>query len=132
MTPAEFARALRELQREHGAVSSTPGFRNEACVETLDSLYCQGCTRCYRCTYCVRCTASSHCTHCRGCDHVHASSYCVDSVRCTSSQYLTACTDCTRCTYCYGCVGLTGAEFHILNVPYDRKTYFALVAQLES
>jgi hypothetical protein len=28
-------------------------------------------------------------------------------------------------------VGLKNAEFHILNVAYDRKTYFLLVAALD-
>jgi hypothetical protein len=37
---------------------------------------------------------------------------------------------CTGCTYGFGCVGLAKRDFHILNVPYDRQTYFALVAKL--
>jgi hypothetical protein len=41
------------------------------------------------------------------------------------------CEACNDCTYCYGCVGLSKKEFHILNVPYDRKAYFALVKQLQ-
>ena len=38
--------------------------------------------------------------------------------------------DCSSCTYCFGCVGLVRKEFHILNEPYDRKTYFKLVKAL--
>jgi hypothetical protein len=40
------------------------------------------------------------------------------------------CVDCTDCTYCFGCVGLGRKDFHILNEPYDRETYFALTARL--
>ncbi len=36
----------------------------------------------------------------------------------------------SNCEYCFGCVGLDGKSFHILNEPYDRQTYFALVKEL--
>jgi hypothetical protein len=45
--------------------------------------------------------------------------------------YLVRCIDCTDCTYCFGCVGLSKRDFYILNVAYDRQTYFARVAELE-
>ena len=34
------------------------------------------------------------------------------------------------CEYCFGCVGLDNKSFHILNEPYDRQAYFALVNAL--
>jgi hypothetical protein len=32
--------------------------------------------------------------------------------------------------YCFGCVGLSGKDFHILNEPYDRSTYFEITRRL--
>ena len=46
------------------------------------------------------------------------------------SAYLVRCMACSGCTYCFGCVGLVRKDFHILNEPYDRQTYFAKVAEL--
>jgi len=40
------------------------------------------------------------------------------------------CSFCTDCNYCYGCVGLSKKEFHILNQPYTRSEYFALIKSL--
>ena len=37
---------------------------------------------------------------------------------------------CSDCTYCFGCVGLVGKDFHILNEPYGRTEYFAMVSTL--
>jgi hypothetical protein len=36
----------------------------------------------------------------------------------------------SECNYCFGCVGLTRADFHILNEPYDRSEYFKIVKAL--
>jgi hypothetical protein len=36
----------------------------------------------------------------------------------------------TGCSYCFGCVDLSNKDFHILNEPYDRKTYFAITRAL--
>jgi hypothetical protein len=38
--------------------------------------------------------------------------------------------DCSGCTYCFGCVGLSRKDFHILNQPYDRSTYFKITSKL--
>jgi len=46
------------------------------------------------------------------------------------SAYLVRCVGLSGCTYCFGCVGLSKKDFHILNEPYDRKTYFDIVAKL--
>ena len=50
--------------------------------------------------------------------------------RCAQSSYLVKSVDCTGCTYCFGCVGLNKKDFHILNKPYDRSTYFAITSRL--
>jgi hypothetical protein len=39
---------------------------------------------------------------------------------------------CTGSSYCFGCVGLSGADFHILNERYSRDEYFALTRRLAS
>jgi hypothetical protein len=39
-------------------------------------------------------------------------------------------TGCNGCAYGFGCVGLSRRDFHILNRPYDRQTYFAIVTRL--
>jgi hypothetical protein len=37
------------------------------------------------------------------------------------------CSFCSDCNYCFGCVALSKQEFCILNRPYSRSEYFALV-----
>lgn len=46
------------------------------------------------------------------------------------SAYLVRSVDCTGCTYGFGCVGLSRKDFCILNVPYDRATYFEVATRL--
>ncbi|MFT4704516.1 MAG: hypothetical protein ACI81R_002221 [Bradymonadia bacterium] len=128
MTRTDYERALADLQR--GATPPPEGYNNTRCERCRSSLFCDACVECHRCTHCTRCEQCSHATHCVDCANVHDSSYCERSTRCIGSQYLIECVDCERCTYCYGCVGLSSAEFHILNVKYDRKTYFDMVAAL--
>jgi hypothetical protein len=36
----------------------------------------------------------------------------------------------TGSSYCFGCVGLSGADFSILNQRYEREAYFATVRRL--
>lgn len=45
--------------------------------------------------------------------------------------YLVRSVSCSDCSYCFGCVGLRQADFHILNEPYERADYFAVVRRLE-
>jgi hypothetical protein len=70
-------------------------------------------------------------THCRASRDLTSSNHCVACERCTQCSYLIRSTDCINCTYCFGCVGLSNKEFHILNEPYDRSTYFALTGRLQ-
>jgi len=46
------------------------------------------------------------------------------------SAYLVRSVGCSGCNYCFGCVGLSRRDFHILNKPYARATYFATVSRL--
>jgi hypothetical protein len=55
----------------------------------------------------------------------------VQSENCTQSAYLVLCRNLSDCTYCFGCVGLQRKDFHILNVPFDRKEYFKIVGRLK-
>jgi hypothetical protein len=57
-------------------------------------------------------------------------SHCIDSERCTQGAYLVRCVGLSACSYCFGCVGLSHKDFHILNEPYDRSTYFAITSKL--
>ena len=131
MTPSEFETRLRELLRREVAVT-----------ENAQSIECHGCEKCVLCTFCrdskslLRChycTASSECSdcsHCRSCKACLGCSHCVASERCTQSAYLVRCAALSGCSYCLGCVGLSNKDFHILNEPYDRSTYFALTNKL--
>jgi hypothetical protein len=74
---------------------------------------------------------SSHCTRCQGSSNCHGCAYCTECTNCSGSRYLVRCEACADCTYCFGCVGLQKAEFHILNEPYDRTSYFELTAALK-
>jgi len=131
LTGAQFDAALRELAR--GAAHGSP---NAACIA------CERCERCIECTFCVAssglarshhcrdCSACTECTHCVRCRACLACQHCVDSEHCVGSAYLVRCVACSGCTYGFGCVGLSRRDFCILNEPYDRATYFAVVSRL--
>lgn len=59
-----------------------------------------------------------------GCQH------CIDSESCLGSSYLVRCVSLSGCAYAFGCVGLAGRDFHILNEPYDRSSYFEITRRL--
>jgi hypothetical protein len=131
LSRSDFEAELRRLSQGHEQRTD-----NERCIECTGCERCTDCTFCKggkaltRCHYCVdsqRCTESTHCRNCRdltGCNH------CVASERCAGCAYVYKSVDCNGCTYCFGCVGLTKKDFHILNKPYDRSTYFAVTARL--
>lgn len=136
MTPPpnarDFLAQLDQLERDHNADTANPGsYRCEGCARCAGCMFCTQCSDCTKCTYCTDCTHCTKCTHCTDCAHTHASAYCVASSNCTGSQYLILCRACDDCTFCFGCVGLKEREFHILNQPYDRKTYFKVVTRLK-
>lgn len=130
--PRAFERALAELLASHkGAQENPQSFNVKDCRGCTACMFCTSCNGCYRCTHCTSCELCSECTHCVECQSCHASAYCVKSARCVGSKYLERCESCADCTYCFGCVGLSKKDFHILNKPYDRKTYFEIVAKLK-
>ena len=132
MTRTEFQAELQRLRREIGVPEENAGsFRSQDCQGCLRCMFCTGCTNCYRCTHCMKCeatTGSSHCLRCTGC---HDCSHCQDSRGCTGSAYLVQCASCSDCTYCTNYVDLNRKEFHILNQPYSRTEYFALIKTLK-
>jgi hypothetical protein len=131
MTRQEFERAFAQLQRDYQARAN-----NERCVacedceRCSDSTFCKRSNRLIRCHYCVDTERSIDCTHSHASMDLIACSHCRGCDRCSRSAYLERCVDCSDCTYCFGCVGLSGAEFQILNEPYDRSSYFKLLNQL--
>jgi len=104
----------------------------ERCTRCTDSTFCTDSRSLVRSHYCASCTDCTECSHSRGCSGCIACSQCVDCSRCISSAYLEQCVACTKCNYCFGCVGLTRRDFHILNEPYDRATYFEIVRKLKA
>jgi len=54
----------------------------------------------------------------------------VNSENCSNSAYLERCHNLSDCNFCFGCVGISKRDFHILNVPFDRKEYFRIAGRL--
>jgi hypothetical protein len=127
---AEFERSFRAL------LAGLEPSANQGCVECVRCSGSAGCTFCrdgdrlIRCHYCVRCALCNDSSHCQGSRNLTHCSHCLDSESCIDSSYLVRCVGLTECTYCFGCVGLTRADFHILNQRYERAEYFALTRQL--
>jgi len=131
LDPREFERALAALRASYqGAADNPQGFELKDCRYCTSCMFCTRCESCYRCTHCTACTQCSNCTHCVECTGCHQSAYCTKSDRCVGSKYLELCDSCSDCTYCFACVGLAKKDFHILNEPYDKRTYFDVVAKL--
>jgi hypothetical protein len=131
VTKTEFEAELRKL------LQAFEGQRdNERCVECVgcercvDSTFCRNSKALVRCNYCVDSQRCSDSGHCRSSRDLLACNHCVGCERCSQSSYLIKCVDCSGCTYCFGCVGLSRKDFHILNKPYDRSTYFKLTSKL--
>jgi hypothetical protein len=131
MNANEFEQRFRELCAAHARETANVGCiaceRSSQCRDSTFLKDCKNVARSHYCTACVDCTECSHSTGCTGC---LACSHCVSCERCTQSAYLIRCIDCTGCTYSFGCVGLAKKDFHILNEPYDRQTYFAKLEAL--
>ena len=127
-----FAAELARLQKGASERGNPACFQVDACENCSACQFCQGCRDCHRCSYTTKSTGCTHCTHVERSTQCHQSSHLTDCVRCLESHYLVHCHDCAECTYCFGCVGLVRQEFHILNEPYDRKTYFAKVKALKA
>jgi len=127
-----FMRALEALRRQFAeAADNIACYEVKNCSDCASCMFCTGCKACYRCNYCQGCQDCSHCNQCEGCSSCNACTHCQQCQSCVGSAYLELCTRCSDCTYCFGCVGLQKSDFHILNVPYDRSSYFKMVAKLK-
>ena len=124
----EFER-LKRLMADRGNPGS---FEVHASTNSTQCQFSSGLKDCHRCSYTTDSVGCTHATHLTRCTQCHQSSRLVDCTRCVESHYLTLCQDCVECTYCYACVGLVRKEFHILNQPYDKNTWFALVKALQA
>ena len=131
MNRSEFEAAFRKLIGAHGAQTTNSGCIGcERCTGAVDSTFCVECKQISRCHYCRASDDCTDCSHCEGARGCLSCLHCHDATRCAQSAYLERCASCTRCNYCFGCVGLSGKDFHILNEPYDRQTYFEMVKRL--
>ncbi len=128
-----FSRLVEEHEASRGADpegEDPENFRCEDCVDCVSCRFCTACERCTNCTYCDACSDSADCTQSRECVACADCSQSNLSGYCEKSSYLTLCLDCDNCVQCFGCVGLSGAEFHILNQPFKRGAFFKKVAEL--
>jgi hypothetical protein len=127
---------FEQLVAEHGfdeEVAPDEGvdnFRCDNCVRCANCRFCTACEDCSDCTYCDACLQCEGCTQsreCVGCVGISHSAHCG---YCEGGSHQTLCYDCRDCVQCFACVGMTGAEFHILNVKYARRDYFKKVGEL--
>lgn len=118
---------LSGLQRERGNDSCV---ECERCSSCSYSTFCKDSERLVRCHFCVRCSMCTDALHCRASRGLIGCQHCIDCDSCSHSSYLVKCVSLTGCQYCFGCVGLSGRDFHVLNEPHDRKTYFELTERL--
>lgn len=131
MDRASFEAAFRKLLSAQNAQTTNVGcVACERCIGASECTFCADCKQVTRCQYCVGCDACSDCAHCINSRELRSCQHCDECQRCSDSAYLTRSVACANCTYCFGCVGLSRKDFHILNEPYDRQTYFATVAKL--
>jgi hypothetical protein len=131
MTGTDFQAALRKLT----GAATRPGdnvgcLACDRCEGCTDCTFCSGSSALSRCNYCVDCSECTDCTQCTRSRACLACQKCVDCERCVGSAYLVRSVACNGCTYCFGCVGLSRRDFHVLNEPYDRATYFEITARL--
>jgi hypothetical protein len=131
LTVPAFESRFRELVAGLGA--NEP---NEGCVECVgcracrSSTFCTDSERLCRCHYCIRCRLCTDCSHCRDSKGLVACSHCIETESSVRCQYVVRSVALSDCAYCFGCAGLSGKDFHILNEPYDRATYFDVTKRL--
>jgi len=127
MNKEEFLKRYRRLEEQAlSIVENRHCFNSSDCVRCNHSTFSTGCTDCHRCNYCVDCRNITNSNHCTRCTDSHYCNNCIDASHVVHGSFLTFCTQMTDCTYCLGCAGLEGKDFHILNEPHDRRTYFEL------
>jgi hypothetical protein len=126
-----FETAFKKLAAGFGRGTANTGcLACEQCERCTDCTFCTGSKDLARCHYCKSSESCTDCSHLVRCVHCLGCSQCVECERCTGCAYVTKSIGCAGCTYCFGCVGLSKKDFHILNEPYDRQTYFAIVTKL--
>lgn len=130
MDLSDYERQLSSLRRAGPTKDNVACMACEQCVGCKDSMFCVRCTNVRASQYLHDCEDCVEASHSRGSKRLVRSSHCDSSESCTGSAYLTDCHGLTSCTYCYGCVGLVGKDFHILNQPYDRDTFFRITRAL--
>jgi hypothetical protein len=134
MTLDDFLSALENLIEDRETGDDEPGEGNFSCEDCRACNHCRfciGCDTCEDCTYCDECMDCTSCTQSKRCVSCEKVSYCDDSRDCKGSRYLTLCVACSDCVHCLACVGLSGAEFYVLNERRTRKEYFALLRQVQ-
>ena len=131
MNRSDFEAELKKLLSAHeGRADNQRCVECHGCERCSDSTFCSKSKDLVRCHYCVECASSFDSTHCRLSRDLLSCNHCVGCDRCARSSYLVKSVECSDCTYCFGCVGLTKKDFHILNKPYDRRSYFEITAKL--
>lgn len=131
MNASDFERRFRELVAQQATTRENIGcLACTRCERCTDSTFLEECTNVVRSNYCKRCDDCTECSHSSDCKGCLSCSHCESCERCTSSAYLVRCIACSGCTYCFGCVGLSKKDFHILNEPYERQEWFAIVGEL--
>lgn len=131
MRASEFESRLRELTRAFANQRDNQGcYDCVRCERCVSSTFCRDSQRLVRCHYCVQCADCTDSAHARGCRSCISVQHCVASEQCMQSAYLVRCVSLTGCSYCFGCVGLTNKDYHILNEPYDRRSYYEITARL--
>ena len=131
MTPAEFEQRFKTLiTTQTQSTDNVDCLAYERCERCSESTFLKDCKNVARSNYCVLCADCTECSHCDACVACLSCSHCEKCERCVTSAYLVKCVGLSGCTYCFGCVGLSKKDFHILNEPYDRTTYFAKLGEL--
>ena len=130
MDKREFESVFSVLRSELSDRGNPDSFNLSGCNNCSQCMFCIDSDNCHGCQYTNRSQGCTHCSHINDSVNCHQSSHLDACERCVASHYLTLCEDCAECAYCFGCVGLVRKEFHILNEPYDRKTYFQMVKAL--
>jgi len=131
---------LADLQDLVEAQSSAPAparadegnFRCVRCEGCVDCRFCMECRDCDECTYCEGCENCRGCTQCKLCRDCDRTSHSLLSRACDGCSYVTLSVGCEECVHCFACVGLSGAEFCVLNERYSRRDYQAKLAELKA
>ena len=105
------------LGDEHG------NFECYNCIETTDSVYCNGCVTSSWLRFCNNCVNTQNSSFCSG---LQSCNYCVYCTNCSNTINSTNCTGCNGCNGCTACQGCTPA------VNCGCQTYMAKSKSTES